>query len=573
MAYDGSVLKNVVFELNEKLKEGRIDKIYQPEKDEIILNIRNKREKYKLLLSASSSNPRAYITSAEKENPQTPPTFCMLLRKHLEGARIVDFEQYKMDRIMKMNVISKNELGDEITKSLIIEIMGKYSNIILVNSEDNKIMDSIKRVNASMSRVREILPGLIYEVDSISDKKNPLDETKEGFIEEIENTAQNKRMHRFLMNTYTGISPFLGREIVKRAGLQEEFAINVLDSEMKEQLFEGFSEVFKELSGNEYNPTIIYDEDKIVDFSAIDIKLYPESEKKHLDSISELLDGYFIEKDNKDRIANKSGDIKKLVKNQLDKDKNKLEKQTNEYDEAMNREKFKVWADLISANLWKIEKGAKSIEVENFYDEMNLVEVPLNERYSASENANRYYKKYSKLKSAAIRLKSEIEKSKSSIEYLESVLLNIELSDDVSDIEEIREELSEMGYIRKSKNKKKKKKNKESKFMEFDSVDGYKILVGKNNKQNDELTLKKASRDDQWFHVKGGAGSHVIIKNNGEPISEEGMVEAAKLAAYYSSYRNSSNVEVDTTVRKNIKRHPAKIPGLVIYVDFSTIIV
>lgn len=571
MAYDGLVLKSIVNELNEKLTNGRIDKIYQPEKDEITLSIRNNRIKYKLLLSASSNNPRAYLTNIEKDNPQTAPTFCMLLRKHLESARIINFEQYKMDRVLKMNVISKNELGDEITKSLIIEIMGKYSNIILINNDDNKIFDSIKRVNTHMSRVREILPGIEYNIESISDKKNPLTTTKEDFLEDLKNFENDKNIKSFLMSTYTGISPLIVKEICKRINIQESILIQDLNNNEIENLTNIFLNIMISLSQNKFNPTAILKEDKIIDFSAIDLEIYFDDEKSHFKSMSELLDFYYSTKDNDQRMSDKSASIKKLVKNNLDKTKNKLIKQNKELLDAQNREKYKIYADLISANLYKIEKGQKSIEVENFYGNMELITVPLNERYSGAENANRYYKKYSKLKSAANRLSQEIEKSKSNIDYLETVYLNIEFSDSVSDIEEIKEELFETGFVKKLKNNKKKNKKKDSKFLEFISIDGYKILVGKNNKQNEELTLKIANKDDMWFHVKAGPGSHVIIKNNGEELSEQGLTQCAALAAYYSSFKTSNNIEIDYTQRKNIKRHPSKVPGLVNYVDFSTI--
>lgn len=570
MAYDGTVLKAVTHELNEKLNTGRIDKIYQPEKDEITLSIRCKGEKYKLLLSASSNNPRVYLTDIDKSNPQTPPTFCMLLRKHLESARIVNFEQYKMDRVLKMNVISKNELGDEITKSLIVEIMGKYSNIILIDNSNNKIYDSIKRVNAQMSRVREILPGLTYNIESISNKRDPLVETEENFINSIKNSEQNKNVKNFIMNTYTGFSPNTSREISYRASIDSDRPLNSLNDDEIKSLSKSFINFMSSLINNEYRPNFVMDKDKIISFSAIDLSMYPENEKSYFNSISSLLDSYYLKKDNDQRMKDKSSNIKKVVKNNLDKNIKKLEKQTEELNEATNREKYKIYADLISANLYKIEKGQKSIEVENFYDNMNLIKVPLDERFSGSDNANRYYKKYSKLKHAAKRLELEIEKSKSNVSYLETVLLNIEFSNEVSDIEEIKEELKETGFIKKTKSKIKNKK-KESKFLEFESIEGYKIYVGKNNKQNEELTLKIASKDDMWFHVKGGAGSHVIIKNNGDELSEKTLNDCASLAAYYSSFKNSNNVEVDYTQRKNIKRHPSKVPGLVIYVDFNTI--
>ncbi|MDO5714988.1 MAG: NFACT RNA binding domain-containing protein [Tissierellia bacterium] len=566
MSFDGTVLHGVVFELNEKLQNGRIDKIYQHENNDLIINIRNHRNRYQLLLSASGNNPRVYITNDNRENPTTPPTFCMLLRKHLENTKILFFEQFKMDRIMKMVVSSRDELGDEVEKALVIEIMGKHSNIILINNESKIIYDSIKRVNRHMSRIREILPGKEYSLTGISDKKNPLmiDSLKDYIID---TQRLEYSIKRFLMDQFTGISPQMVREICYRSYIDPKTIITKLSEDEMERLNNSFTTIFKQVKKNQLDPIKIFNHGELKDFYSIDLLQYDE--KEHITGLSNALDCFYIEKDLSDRLKNKSHNIKRFVKNELDKAKRKLSHQIDEYNEALDREKYKIYGDLISSNFHKIKKGASTIRVENFYDHMNEISIPLDITLDAPQNANRYYKKYSKLKNAAKRLKVLIDHTTSDIDYLKEVELSLDLAENNSDIEEIRKDLESSGFLREKK--KRKKKETKIQLRSYQTEDGFVIYVGRNNRQNDFLTMKFASREDLWFHVKDAPGSHVILKNDGREFSTEAINAAGALAAKYSSLSSSTNVEVDYTIKKNIKRHPAKRAGLVIYEDFNTL--
>lgn len=567
MSFDGTVLHAVCHSLNQQLTNGRIDRIYQHGKDEIIINIRNNRQKYKLLCSASGNYPRVHLTETQYENPLTPPAFCMLLRKHLEGTKILRFSQYKMDRILKMDVLSQDELGDIVEKSLIIEIMGKYSNIILINNTTKQIYDSIKRVNFTVSSVREILPGKIYTLDNISNKMNPLEE--KNILTKLQNSAyQDSSLKNFLMSSYTGISPQLTLEICYRSQLNAKEIVKNLSFEEQKIFSHIFSDIFDKVKTNTYCPIKIFMDNEWKDFYSLDLLQY--TEKETVSEINKLLDEFYLTRDKNERLKNQSQHLRRFLKNEIDKIKRKLSHQMDEYSEALNRDMYKIYADLISSNLCRIKKGETKLEVENFYDNMNLITIPLDEKLDGSQNATRYYKKFSKLKNAAARLKDQMEQAKDTLHYLEAVEYSISLADSSSDMEEIREDLQSSGFLISRKKSKSKKQNSVH-FHHWETVDGFHIYVGKNNRQNEYLTLKFARKDDLWFHVKAGAGSHVILQNNGKHFSEDAILSAAMLAAKFSSYQQLDNVEVDFTQRQNIKRHPSKKTGLVVYENFSTI--
>ncbi|RVU55204.1 Rqc2 family fibronectin-binding protein [Anaerosphaera multitolerans] len=570
MAYDGTVLKAVIEELKNNLINSKVEKIYQPSKEELIFNFRGNKGRYKLLISAASNSPRVYFTDVSYENPTIPPAFCMLLRKHLENSRVLDIKQYKMDRIFKIDFLSKSELGDLINKSLVVEIMGKHSNIILIETDTNNIYDSIKRVNSFTSRIREILPGLTYSASLISTKYNPLD--PEIFEEAINNFDKNKTLKNNLINTFTGISPLISREVTYRANLDDDRIFSSLNDEEYILFIQALKSLINQLKNNEFSPILIKSDAKIIEFSSLDLQMFPQAEKISYDSISALLDDYYSHKEKSQALNEKSNSLKRIVKNHLDRTVKKLEKQSEELNEAIDREKFKIYGDLISSNSYKIEKGIKSIELENFYDNMKIISIPLDEKLSAQQNANKYYKKYSKLKNAVGILNNEIDVNKNKVNYLNSVLLNIELSDSISDLEDIRDELVDMGYLKKQ-GRNKRQKNKKVTFLEYNSSEGYKIYAGKNNRQNEELTLKFARKSDMWFHVKDAPGSHVILKEDGRDFSMKSIKEAAIIAAFNSSLKNSNNIEVDYTLKKNVKRHPAKMPGLVSYINYETIVI
>lgn len=576
MAFDGIVTNSLVKELKNKIVNGRINKVYQPESDEIFLHIRNNRENFSLLISASANNPRFHLTKTSKKNPMKAPMFCMILRKYLEGATILNVEQVSMDRIIFIDVSSRDELGIDSEKRLVLEIMGRHSNLILIDKESGKIIDSITRVTEDMSRVRQVLPGLTYNFPPEQDKKNPLTTCLDEFFYLLEIEKATTPVFKFFYFNYLGLSPLISREFCFNANVDKNTKIKDLTDDMKHDLFNSFKLEMDNINNNIFKPCLIYDDNQIrmKAFHALNLRQFGENAYKiYFNSISELLDEYFSKKDHYDRILQKNQSLKRIVQVHLDRAINKLNKQEKEFDKSKDREIYKVYADLISANLYHIESGSKEITVQNFYDE-NLanIEIPLDEKYSAPINAQRYYKRYSRLKNAYNRLKLQIPETKSEIFYLENILVSIDNSTEFGELEEIEDGLVKDGYIKKSK-KKSKAKTIESNPHHYKTSDGIDILVGKNNRQNDRLTFKNSSRDDTWLHVQKMPGSHVIIKNNGQKLSKETLEIAGHLAAYYSSARAGSNVPIDWTERKHVKKPKGAKPGLVIYDNFETIFV
>ena len=568
MSLDGSVCASIIYELNNTLQDGKIDKIYQPSTDEIIINMRVTNNKYKLLMSCSGTYPRIHITNKNIDNPSYPPAFCMLLRKHLEGSILKKFSQFKMDRIIRLDFSAKDELGLIEDKSIFIEIMGKYSNIILVD-KNNKIVDAIKRINFNKSSVREILPGVLYNPNEISKSFDP--RLEDNFFNKISSADKNKNIKNFLMNTYTGIGPQMVFEIAYRSNLDIERNLGGLSLEELKNLEGKFYDIFKNIKKNNFTPIKIYRDDKLHDFYCIDLETYSTKDKKFNSSISAILDEFYSEKQVKNGINSITTNYKKLINSQIKKTKRKLSLQSEELNEAINREKYKIYADLISSNFYKINTGDKSLTCENYYDNMTPITIPLDIKLNPRQNANNYYQKYSKLKKASEILKKQIEEDEALISYLESILINISFIDSMDEVDDLKEEMQNQGLIKTYKKaSSKKKKSIQNNFLSFE-FSGYNIYVGKNNKQNDYLTLKFAKRDDYWFHIQEGAGSHVIVKNKGEDIPKDVINAAAALAAKYSSFKDSNNIMVAYTKKANIKRHPSRKLGLVIYNDFSTI--
>ena len=578
MSFDGVVTRAVVDELKSSLLGGRIDKIYQQEKDEIMIQIYNKGTNHRLLLSASSNNPRIYLTKSSKKNPDTPPVFCMLLRKHLSGGIVLNVEQYSMDRIVIIDVSGLDELGLPTEKRLIIEIMGKHSNIILVDKTSGKIMDSIKRVREDMSRVRLILPGFMYDYPPAQDKKDPLHTSKEEFMRLFNEDKEGTHLYKFFYFNYTGLSPLISKEICFRASLDMDRPLGSINNDERENLYNVFEKIISEIRENKYNPLCIYNDiEELMAFYCMDLNQFGPKNKDFSPSISQVLDSAFRRKDVSDRISQKSQSMRKIVQGRLDRTIKKLAKQKEEMLDSQDREKYKIYADLVSANLHLIPKGAKNIELDNFYDEnMAKVNIPLDYKLSAAINAQRYYKRYSKLKTAENLLLEQIPETEDEIIYLENVLVSIENSYEVEELDEIKEELIKEGYVRDNSKSKKKRKTKAEKLSspyEYISSDGFTIFVGKNNRQNEQLTLKTAHKDDIWLHVQNMPGSHVIIKKDNNDIPDSTLEEAAILAAYYSKGKNSSHIPVDYTLRRNVKKQSGSKPGMVIYDNFKTITV
>lgn len=574
MSFDGIVTNSVVYELNEKILGGKVDKIYQQEADEILLSIRNNGINYKLLLSASSNNPRIYLTEHSKENPSSPPMFCMLLRKHLAGGKILNIEQYEMDRIVFIDISSRDELGEFSEKRLIIEIMGKHSNIILIDKDSSKIIDSVKRVPEHISRVRQIYPGLIYDNPPIGDKINPLKSNKEDFYNLINKKEKNLQIFKFFYFNFLGISPMIGREICSMSNIDIDRSLNSLSDEDKDKLYNNFNVIMVKVKDKEFTPLYIKDHEKskgIKAFHAINIEQFGQNNINYKDSISHILDTYYRNKDIQDRINQKTHAIRKNIKNKLDRAKSKLQKQSMELRESKDRDKYKIYGDILSANLHQIPKGLHEIELEDFYSEvLETIKIPLDSKISPAINAQRYYKKYQKLKNASNLLIKQIRESKQEIEYLENVLYNIDTSSEIYEIDEIKDELIQEGYIKRN-SKKKTQKKKLSNPRHFVSSDGFHIFVGRNNRQNDVLTMKTAHKDDLWFHVQKKPGSHVIIKTEGKEVPDSTLEEAAVLAAYFSKAQNSNNVLVDYTEKKHVKKTKGAKLGMVIYENFNSL--
>lgn len=573
MAFDGIVTKSVVEEMKTLLIGGRIDKVYQQERDEILLLIYSNGTNYRLLLSSSSNNPRMYITKYSKKNPQTPPMFCMVLRKHLIGGKVLDIRQHLMDRVVLIDVSCLDEFGESSKNTLVIEIMGKHSNIILIDNDSKKILDSIKKVSISMSRVRQILPGLEYQYPPEGEKISPLDLSEDNFNNFLSLEKPNTKVFKFFYFNYLGLSPIISREICFRANVDIDIPLDKLNPLQIDNLYSSFYSMVDDIKNNKYSPQYILDEsDEIMAFHSLDINQYGDRQKLTFGSPSSLLDSVFKQKDTSDRVNQKSQAIKKTIGTKLDRALNKLSKQKTSLLESKDREKYKVYADLISANSHSIGRGLKTVELQNFYDEnMDLLQIPLDHKVSPIENAQKYYKRYSKLKTAENLLKRQIPQTQNEILYLENVLTNIDNSTEVEDLDEIKEELVLEGYIKAKKDKKNKnKKTKLSKPHHYISKDGFDIYVGKNNRQNDQLTLKFAHKDDLWLHVKDMPGSHVIIRKDNKEIPDSTLEEAGVLAAFYSKAKNSNNVAVDFTEKRNVRKTRNAKPGMVIYDNFKT---
>lgn len=575
MALDGLVIHCIVNELNKKLLGGKIDKVYQPENDEVVLHIRNNKENFKLVLSCSASNPRVYLANNyKKENPINAPMFCMLFRKYIQGGNIVNISQIGFERIIKISVESFDELKEKTTKDIIIEIMGRHSNIILTHSLDNKIIDSAKRIPPSVSRVRQILPGQTYVLPPKQDKLNPIDEVSLNlFVDTL--TSFNGPIFKAIYSKFLGVSPVIAKEICFRANIDENTLIDEISSNDISKVYKEFHNLFKFINDNMYNPSMVIDEsiDKVLDFSCINLSQFSNLSIINDDSISKILENYYATKDIKDRIHQRSSDLRKSISIKLDRLYNKLNKQEKELIESENAEIYKIKGELITSYIYMIEKGIKSVEVANFYDpEYKNITISLNPNFTPSENAQKYFKKYNKMKTAKKEITSQIEITKEEINYLENIILSIENCENLAELMDIREELSKVGYLR-AKNNIKKETKLTTKPHEFISSNGFKILVGKNNKQNDNLTLKIASNEDIWMHTKNIPGSHVIIKTEGKEVPDETIFEGAMLAAFFSKSKMSSQVPVDYTKKKNVKKPNGSKPGMVIYETNSTIYV
>ncbi len=572
MALDAVAVSALVDEL-QCLVGGRVDKVHQPERDEIAVYVRTYDSSYRLVLSASSANPRAHLTEHTKKNPATAPLFCMLLRKHIGSGKITAVEQVGFERIIKISVESYNELGDLTVKYLITEIMGRYSNVILV-SEDGTVIDSVKHVDGTVSSVREILPGGVYAPPPPQNKV-PL--TGFGADDTIPFDRPVKA-DKAILSSVAGISPLTAREIVYSVfGTTDVNAADVNTNKAAE-LKLAVMKLGERVRNKDFSPCIITDNatGKLMEFSAVDIRQYERlASVQRAGSMNEVVDDFYYRRDMHDRMRQKSAGIVKLLNNNIERVSKKLSILERTVKDAENREEYKIKGDLLTANIYRMQEGMKEIEADNFYEPGSApMKIALDPSLSPSMNAQRYYKKYNKAKTALVEAAKQIEAARADLDYLESTLYVAENAETIEDIDAVKDEMASLGYIsRRSKQTRRKAKEK-SKPMHFVSSDGFDIYVGRNNTQNDYLTLKFANTSDLWFHTKDIHGSHAVIKLGlDKDVPKNTILEAARLAAYYSQARESAQVPVDYTVIKNVKKPNGAKPGMVIYEGYNTVYV
>lgn len=566
MAFDGITIHALVDELNRKLVGGRLLKIAQPEPDELQLTVRVEKEQYKVLVSASASLPLMYITEGSKASPLTAPNFCMLLRKHLNNAKIVDIYQPGLERIINMKVEHYNEMGDICYKLIIIELMGKHSNIIVTDME-GKIVDSIKHISGLVSSVREVLPGRAYFIPDTTGKPDPLSVSKDDFIAKI--TAEPMAVGKAIYCSFTGISPVIATEICHRADIDSDKPANVLSDTEASAIWSAFDDIMACVKLNKFQPNIVYDgtieNGTPAEFAPFTLSIYSDSSHSvdYMDSMSSVLENFYATKSVVTRIRQKSSDLRRIVQTALEKDYKKYDLQLKQLKDTEKKDKYKIYGELITAFGYSLEAGATELVAQNYYDDNKEITIPLDKDLTPMENANRYYDKYGKLKRTAEALETIVTEVADEIAHLESVMnaLDIALTED--DLKEIKEELVQSGYIRRKSSDKKAKYKSEP--LHYISSDGYHMYVGKNNIQNEELTFKVANGGDWWFHSKTFVGSHVIVKTNGDELPDRTFEEAARLAAYYSKGREQDKVEIDYIQRKHVKKVAGSKPGFVIY--------
>lgn len=568
MPLDGMTLSLLRRELYPCIVGSRIEKVHQPSKDELVFHLRTREGAYKLLISASANSPRLHLISGAPENPSAPPMLCMLLRKHLTGAVITDIRQLGLDRAVFIDLAGTNEIGDAVTFTLCVEIMAKHSNIILVGS-DGIILDAVKRIDFTQSSVRQILPGFKYELPPKQDKLNVIEYDIKTVVEEIKKRS-GKRLSAAVLDTIEGASPLISREIAAFA-CGGDTAVDELTPIALQRLETKLGEIKEMLLGEGAEPTMLLrDGVKPYDFTFMDITQYGFAVTlKRFGSFSELLDDFYYEKDRFERTRQRSQSLLKLLSNAAARAARKLQSRQAELDACADKDRLRINAELILANQYRLEKGAPFYDVENFYGENETVRIKADPALSPSANAQKYFKEYRKAKNAEKLLGELIEQSGQELAYLESVIDSVNRADGYTELAEIRDELYGQGYLKRAKNDK-AKKIKPLAPLEYVSDDGYTILVGRNNIQNDILTFKTAAKDDSWFHTQKIPGSHVVVVGNGDIIPERTCRQAAMLAAYHSSGRESSQVAVDYTEVRALKKPTGAKPGKVIYHTYNT---
>lgn len=556
MALDAITLSLLSKELDESLQGSRIDKIHQPSRDEVVFHMRKRDGNIKLLLSARSGSARICITDDNFENPQVPPSFCMLLRKYLSGARFLNATSVEGDRIINLLFTATSEMGDTVNISVAAELMGRYANLVLING-DGKIIDAMKRVDADASSIRQLLPGLTYKLPP--NRENP------KFLTETQRTIDkvftyHSTVDKAFLKCSQGMGPVVAREIAYLANVGDAMADELSDYQQM-SVITVVGKVLEYYNHPEY--TVVYNSENMPsEYSFMPLKQYEGLNAKTFESLNKLLDEYYSEKDKSERLRQKGKDLHKLVQNLLDRTTRKQVARREELEQSTDNEKYRIFGELLTANLYKIDKGMKSVDVENYYTNSTIT-IPLDVRLSANQNAQKYYKEYKRKQTAVKMLTMLIAQGEIELEYLNSVAYSVNNAQSEAELMDIRKELHSSGYLKYYRSKDKKQKPKD--FIRYTSCDGFLILVGRNNEQNDKLTMKTARGKDMWFHTKKAPGSHVVVMSGGENIPLSTQNEAAQLAVYHSSLKGMAKVEVDYTFVKNIRKTSDLKPGMVIY--------
>lgn len=557
MAFDGIAVAAIVSELNKNILNGRIFKISQPENDELLLTIKNNKDQYRLLISAGASLPLIYLTNTNKMSPLTAPTFCMLLRKYINNGRIIKIYQPGLERIIHFDIEHRNEMGDLCQKTLIVELMGKHSNIIFC--ENDRIIDSIKHISFQLSSVREVLPGRTYFIPKADEKLNPLECSQENFSSIFDKSIP---LSKAIYTSVTGISPIVAEEILYLSGLDSDLPANTLNSSEQLHLYHIFSQFIEDVKLGNFSPVIYYKNQIPKDFSAINLSIYNDLESKSYTSMSNVLEQYYAEKNAATRIKQRSTDLRQIVSAALTKNYKKYDLQLKQLKDTKKRDKFRIYGELLTTYGYNAKLGDKNLTCTNYYDNTEIV-IPLDTELEPIKNAKKYFDRYSKLKRTYEALSEIVIETKSEIEHLESISTALDMATDENDLKALKEELIQYGYVRrKSSDKKTKYTNKPLVYTVDKNTS---IYIGKNNYQNEEVTFKIATGNDWWFHAKGIPGSHVVVKSLLTELSDEIFELAGSLAAYYSKGREMDKVEIDYTQKKHVKNVHGSAPGFVVY--------
>jgi predicted ribosome quality control (RQC) complex YloA/Tae2 family protein len=577
MPFDGFVLAAVAKELAGKITGSFIDRIYQPAAEEVVLNLRQAKNRWRLLLCAHPVNARAHLTAEGKENPPSPPLFCLVLRKHLEGGRIRAVRQPGLDRVLVLEIETREETGSPALRLLICEIMGRHSNIILVDPRSGQIIDAVKRYSHLVSRYREVLPGRAYLPPPAQNKLDPLVLAEEEFTGAVLNGPLNLPLTEFLAARLDGFSKTLAKELVYRAGLPEETLLDNCGEYELQRIWQALRELAACAREGKFDPTLVGSRKEYIDFAAFDLTHLPAAVREK-GEMSDLVDRFYARKEREEALAAERGALLRTVRKELKRLAKKLALHKEELENAREAETHRLSGELLMAGLHRLEKGLSEVFLENYYDPAGgVVRIPLDPGLTPLENALAYFKKYNKAKGALKAAKEIGSATEKEIAYLNSVETALRQATTMADLLEIKDELAEQGYLPKKEKKESKGKKTPSPAppepLAFTSSDGFPILVGRNNKQNDYLTMRLAKSSDIWLHVKDAPGAHVVIRTGGRPPGPAALREAAVLAAYYSRSRHSQNVPVDYTLRKNVSKPQGARPGFVVYKEQRTLTV